>query len=231
MQIGFWGKIPTTGDFVSRGVRSELIDGFDSWLQHGVSHSKELLQDRWLEKYLTAHIWRFYAKNTFSADSVCTGVICPSVDRVGRYFPLIFVLELRVENAWDISCLQTRRSWFTALESIALRALHEPLDADTLQAELTKVSVQLSDMKIPESENVMGVELGLSSSDLNTWNANWLTIINMLCDDVDYSVWQAVDSADERFSKILTAKGVLSDEFYTSLINEVVAVRSSEENK
>lgn len=231
MQIGFWGKIPTTGDFVSRDVRPELIDGFDSWLQQGISHSKALLQDTWLEKYLTAHIWRFYAKNTFATDSICTGIMCPSVDRVGRYFPLIFILELQVEKAWDISFLQTRRSWFSALESIALRALHEPLDADTLKAELTKASAQLSDMQQLESENVLGVELGLPASSLDSWNANWLTIINTLCEDVDYSVWQAVDSADERYSKILTVKGALSDEFYTSLINEVVEVCASEENK
>jgi len=48
----------------------------------------------WLDSYLTAPIWRFLLSSGVCGQMPMLGVMMPSVDRVGRYFPLTVVVEL-----------------------------------------------------------------------------------------------------------------------------------------
>ena len=40
MSVGFYGKLPSHGDFVSRSVGSVFLDRWDGWLQSGVAQSR-----------------------------------------------------------------------------------------------------------------------------------------------------------------------------------------------
>ncbi len=57
--------------------------------------SKEQLQDAWLDAYLTGPVWRFVLDAGVCGDSCYAGILVPSVDRVGRYFPLTVVAPVR----------------------------------------------------------------------------------------------------------------------------------------
>ena len=85
---GFYGKVPTRGDFVSRRLPWTFVDPWDRWLQGGLACSRDQLGDAWLEVYLTSPVWRFALTPGVCGDAGWIGIVLPSVDRVGRYFPL-----------------------------------------------------------------------------------------------------------------------------------------------
>ena len=91
---GFYGKVPCKGDFVGRGFSQQMTVQLDQWLQRGMVYSKQALAEQWSDRYMVAPIWRFYlAANTL--DEQCwIGVMIPSVDRVGRCFPLLLAVPV-----------------------------------------------------------------------------------------------------------------------------------------
>jgi type VI secretion system protein ImpM len=109
-----------------------FVARWDAWLQDGLAASREALGDDWLERYLNAPIWRFTLGPEALDDHGWTGLVMPSVDRVGRYFPL----TIAVPGAADPSLVPGAREWYAKLETLALRALDPGSTVDTLEAEL-----------------------------------------------------------------------------------------------
>jgi len=126
---GFYGKFPELGDFVNRRLPLEFIEEWDDWLQQAISHSKESLAERWLDAYLTSPIWRFVVHHGLLGEYPWCGVLMPSVDRVGRYFPLTVACRLPLD-ANPVSIIYDGNSWFDASEKIILTALEEQFDLD-----------------------------------------------------------------------------------------------------
>src|SRR5690606_39018525 len=91
---GFYGKLPSRGDFVSRRLPQPFVATWDAWLQQGIAASQAALGQRWLDVYLTSPIWRFALAPQVCGGAAYIGVLVPSVDRVGRYFPLTAALAL-----------------------------------------------------------------------------------------------------------------------------------------
>ncbi len=93
-QPGFFGKLPARGDFVSRRLDHKFRAGFDEWLQKSIAISQRQLGEGWLPAYLNAPIWRFVLGPDLCGEAPAIGVMMPSVDRVGRYFPLVLAAQL-----------------------------------------------------------------------------------------------------------------------------------------
>ncbi len=91
MVVGLYGKLPTHGDFLRRRVADDFVDAWDPWLQHCIADSRAALGEQWLETYLTSPVWRFALGAHVCGAATVAGIIVPSVDRVGRYFPLTLV--------------------------------------------------------------------------------------------------------------------------------------------
>jgi type VI secretion system protein ImpM len=91
MEAGFFGKLPSHGDFVRRRVADDFVSGWDSWLQQCLAQSRETLGDAWLDTYLTSPVWRFALAPQVCGAAAVAGILVPSVDRVGRYFPMTVV--------------------------------------------------------------------------------------------------------------------------------------------
>ena len=86
---GWYGKLAVLGDFASRRLPQHFVEACDAWLARGVEASRAQLGARWLDVYLTGPIWRFaWAPGVVDAQG-WFGVMMPSVDKVGRYFPLL----------------------------------------------------------------------------------------------------------------------------------------------
>ena len=87
--IACWfGKLPFLGDFASRRLPESFIRPWDEWLQPGLAATRAATGDRWLDLYLTFPVWRFVMPAGLLGDANWIGVLLPSVDRVGRCFPL-----------------------------------------------------------------------------------------------------------------------------------------------
>lgn len=133
---GFYGKIPALGDFVSRGLTNKFLSTWDQWLQSALLASKEQLGDQWLDFYLTSPIWHFILSSGICDQNVWAGIMMPSVDKVGRYFP--FTLATAVEPVLHPSdILQSATRWFEQMEHLALDVLEDKLDIDGLNRKLS----------------------------------------------------------------------------------------------
>ena len=87
MQCGLFGKLSAKRDFVALSVPRDFLNAWEPWMQSCVSASRDSLGETWLESYLTAPIWRFWLGADICGATV-TGAVMPSLDGVGRYYPL-----------------------------------------------------------------------------------------------------------------------------------------------
>lgn len=121
-QVGFYGKLPIVGDFITRRLPHDFIEVIDTWLQSGIAISKEILGDTWLDLYLTSPVWQFSFQSDVCDEHAWVGIMMPSVDRVGRYFPLVLACKVDEEKTLELVLTQSRE-WFTQLEQVALAGL------------------------------------------------------------------------------------------------------------
>ncbi|MEM7191187.1 MAG: type VI secretion system-associated protein TagF [Pseudomonadota bacterium] len=129
MSVGVFGKLPAKRDFVQNGLSSGLMNILDPWLQAAVAQSREQLGDAWLNTYLVAPIWRFWMGNRVAGNSVM-GALMPSVDGVGRYFPLCIIGEY--DNAVPPPDVNVHAHWFLAVEGLMLDTLSDNGTYETL---------------------------------------------------------------------------------------------------
>ncbi len=126
---GFYGKLCAKGDFVSRRLPSSFVGPWDAWLQAVLSESRQRLGEDWLPASMTAPIWRFVLSSGLCGAEVVTGVLMPSVDRVGRHFPLALVALLGPRaNPWEV--FLSGAGWFGRLDELALTSLDDNFDFD-----------------------------------------------------------------------------------------------------
>jgi type VI secretion system protein ImpM len=139
---GIYGKLPAHGDFISRNLPSAFLNHWDEWLQGFIASSQEQLTDDWLNIYLTGPIWRFaLSAGTVDGNAWC-GVMMPSVDSVGRYFPFCVLNNLAADSNL-VDAISSQANWFNEIEEIALEALQNEYDADTLMDKLTEHPLEL----------------------------------------------------------------------------------------
>jgi type VI secretion system protein ImpM len=137
-QAGYYGKLPSRGDFVSQSLPGRFTAPWDAWLQACVHASREALGDEWLDTYMSAPLWRFLLAPGVAGLSPVAGVLCPSVDRVGRYFPLTIACELDPSIDMAESFIAAL-DWFAGAEALALGALEPTLDVDAFNVAVAEL--------------------------------------------------------------------------------------------
>jgi type VI secretion system protein ImpM len=122
--VGFFGKLPSNGDFLERRVPGSFREVWDGWLQHSLTASREELGSGWLDCYLTSPLWRFFLSDGVAGAASYLGLLLPSVDRVGRYFPLTIVVELPVGLA-PLRVARAAAGWFAEVEALCTGVLQD----------------------------------------------------------------------------------------------------------
>lgn len=134
---GFYGKLPSHGDFLSRRLPRQFIEPWDEWLQGGLAASREQLGREWLNIFLVSPIWQFALSPGLCGDDAWAGVMMPSVDRVGRYFPLTLAAKVNdypLAKLYDPLC-----GWFEILSQLALSTLEYKFDLQAFDEQLGHV--------------------------------------------------------------------------------------------
>lgn len=117
--IAWYGKLPSLGDFASRRVPDAFVQAWDEWLQRGMAHARaQLGDDAWLARYLVAPIRRFWLAPQLLDDTAWAGLLMPSVDRVGRHFPLTLLAP-----GAGLAQAIAAHEWFAQLDATARRVL------------------------------------------------------------------------------------------------------------
>ncbi|MBB5211399.1 type VI secretion system-associated protein TagF [Microbulbifer hydrolyticus] len=126
---GIYGKLPAHGDFVQRSLPGSFVSIWDAWLQQAVYGAQEALGSSWLDYYMTSPIWRFAFSPGVIDAHLWSGILVPSVDSVGRYFPLTLVAS-RPANENPFSIMNDDEAWYQALSDLAIEALQRNLMVD-----------------------------------------------------------------------------------------------------
>ena len=141
----WYGKLPSLGDFASRRVDPTFIEPWDAWLAGGLA-AWRASDEQWLQAYLAGPTWRFLLTPEALAprSPALAGVLMPSVDNVGRYFPLTLVQPLARLPA-DEGATQALLTWLHRLDDLAVDALHEDWPIAELEAELEQLGLPGAD--------------------------------------------------------------------------------------
>lgn len=116
-----FGKLPSHGDFIARGLSDAQTAAWDDYLTASLSDAATL--EGFEDLYGVAPAWRFVAD--VDGQTMC-GVIAPSVDKVGRQFPIVA----------GVAAGENSEMLIDACEAHLYDAFANGLDADALYAAL-----------------------------------------------------------------------------------------------
>lgn len=136
--FGAYGKMPALGDFFHLNAPAGFVRVWDDWLQRALMSAAEAAGDAWDEQYMTAPIWRFTLSAGLAGPGKVMGVLMPSVDRVGRRYPLALMAPVDREGPAALDHL-TEDETFERLEDLALSMLEDGMDRDKLAGALADV--------------------------------------------------------------------------------------------
>jgi type VI secretion system protein ImpM len=132
---GWFGKMPSVGDFVSRRLPDGFIRRWDTWLQRGLALARAEPGDAWLAGYLVAPVRRFWIAPGVLGRPGWAGVLMPSVDRVGRHFPLTIAQPFKA-----LAAALAARDWYCEIDAAARQVLDTEFTIADLEETLAAIA-------------------------------------------------------------------------------------------
>jgi type VI secretion system protein ImpM len=149
VEIGLFGKLPSHGDFLRRRASDAFVDAWDAWLRESLAASRETLGERWLDLYLTSPSWRFALAAGTCGPAPVIGLMVPSVDRVGRYFPLTLVANLP-PDVDPIAAITASAPFFDRAERLIIETLEtEDIDFERFDEQVVMLGESLDLIALP----------------------------------------------------------------------------------
>ncbi len=137
VSAGFFGKMPSRGDFVRAGLPSGLVQALDAWWQDVLPGSRAILgEDAWTEAWMEAPIWRFLLPAGQCGAGPVVGLWLPSTDKAGRLFPLTIAA-----TAATWAELAVLGGFLDAAEGIGIAAVERDVPPDQLAAAVAGAAV------------------------------------------------------------------------------------------
>lgn len=141
-ETGWYGKLPASGDFVARRLPPAFIEPWDAWLNAMMAGSRERLGAGWRDTFLSAPVWRFCLAPGVVTTDGWAGLVVPSVDSVGRYFPLTVASALPSRAMDPVTTVVRAHNWYAEVEPVVAVAL-------TPEAEIGTFDAQLANRRFP----------------------------------------------------------------------------------
>ena len=127
---GAFGKMPSVGDFFRIAAPPGFVEAWDPWLQQALLGGQQAFGAGWDGVYMSAPIWRFTLSAGLAGPANVLGVLMPSVDRVGRRFPLTLMRALPSGPVGPVHFANDAA--FAAREDLARDALDDGMTRDRL---------------------------------------------------------------------------------------------------
>lgn len=127
---GFCGKVPARGDFINIGLPRRFVEPWHDWMQRVLAASRLALGKDWEAAWNEAPIWRFALSPDICGPDAVLGLWMPSIDSVGRQFPLTFATA-----GVDVDeLIRDAARFLAAAEAAGLAALERDLTPDEIAA-------------------------------------------------------------------------------------------------
>ncbi|MDR2208893.1 MAG: type VI secretion system-associated protein TagF [Azoarcus sp.] len=216
--MGWFGKLPSVGDFVGRGIPVSLKETIHGWMSSGMgmlahSHPKD-----WQAAYLVSPVWHFVIGPGIWSKSALVGCLAPSVDKVGRYSPLIVLRSSGKNNI--SSMLPPENRWLYRVDTAMRRAVGERIPVDGLHDLL---------LQLMESEKVgknstgnilgdLGIGIGNAGDEAQKdWFA-WPELLELLKECKGRSFWWSEPSGNLPLKQIVHC-GTPDESLFCSLMD------------
>jgi type VI secretion system protein ImpM len=154
MRCGLFGKLSSKRDFIALSVPKDFLSAWEPWMQGCISASRNSLGETWLKSYLTAPIWRFWLGADICGATV-VGALMPSLDGVGRYYPLTLLVQAPVSHSIAPPDLDDHDRWFAPAEEFLLSTLD---NATTFEA----ITHALDQLPAPDCSPLGSASAGFS---------------------------------------------------------------------
>jgi len=129
LRAGFYGKLPSAGDFLTRRVPPDTLAVWDNFLRHMTATSQARAGADWPGAWLEAPVWHMTAAAGVLGPAQMRAVLVPGMDRVGRFFPFTILCPAQTGGA-------PAAQWALAAETICLDALETDTAPDDILARL-----------------------------------------------------------------------------------------------
>lgn len=160
MHCALFGKVSPKRDFVAIHAPRRVLDVWEPWLQSGMSASRQSLGDAWQPIFLKAPIWRFWLGEDLCGTTV-TGALMPSLDGIGRYFPLTVFACADEGEAIPPPELDPQTEWFAAAEEFLLSTLDHNITYEAIAASLEQLGTPAHDGPDGRASDVISLPHGM----------------------------------------------------------------------
>lgn len=154
MRCGLFGKLSAKRDFIAISTPRPFLEMWEPWVQACMSASQHELGTGWQAAYLTAPLWRFWLGAEL-AGVTAMGVFMPSVDGVGRYYPLTLLAVAAPSMSVPPPDLDAQNSWFAAAEEFLLSTLDRERSFDQISATLDALPAPRVQPTAGETEQIV----------------------------------------------------------------------------
>jgi type VI secretion system protein ImpM len=156
MRCSLFGKLGAKRDFIALATPRRFLETWEPWVQACMSASRHQLGDEWQSAFLTAPVWRFWLGADISGATVL-GAIMPSVDGVGRYYPL--TLLAMADPAYSIPPpdLNTQDQWFASAEEFLLSTLDQARSFEDISTALETFPAPLMQATVSSSTEILAL--------------------------------------------------------------------------
>jgi len=153
MRCGLFGKLSAKRDFIALATPRPFLEMWEPWVQACMSASQHELGGDWQGAYLTAPLWRFWLGSDLSG-ATAMGALMPSVDGVGRYYPLTLLAVASAEFSVPPPDIDAQDSWFTAAEDFLLSTLDRERSFEQISAALDALPAPRAEPTVSESDDI-----------------------------------------------------------------------------
>ncbi|MFB9269870.1 type VI secretion system-associated protein TagF [Bradyrhizobium erythrophlei] len=148
MRCGLFGKIGAKRDFIAIATPRSFLEIWEPWVQAALSASRHQLGANWQQAFLTAPVWRFWLGAAICGTPVA-GAIMPSLDGVGRYYPLTLHAVTDEGALLPPPSIDPQDEWFGHAETFLLSTLDR-------SATYEQVSDALDRLTVPRLQATLG---------------------------------------------------------------------------
>jgi type VI secretion system protein ImpM len=161
MRCGLFGKLSAKRDFISLATPRNFLEVWEPWLQASLSASRHQLGDRWQQTFLTTPVWRFWLGAAVCGTTVA-GAIMPSLDGVGRYYPLTLHAVADADAPIFPPDIDAQDEWFGMAENFLLSTLEQGAVFEDISSALDLLTVPRTQSRGADDEKVIALGKGMT---------------------------------------------------------------------
>jgi len=208
--LGWFGKLPTLGDFAGKALPLSLCNQIHTWCEQGMDDLAQKQGENWKDAYQLAPVWHFVMNAHVWDARPLMGCIAPSMDKIGRYSP---VLALRTIENTDIKRhLPPYSYWQQRTEALLRQVVRGELCAESIQAELQTALM----LERKQSQEGLSTSVDIPAS-VNTGGLSWLDLPLRFSERKKRSFWWVEPSLRSPLQQI-THTGTPDEALFTSLM-------------